>query len=177
MAAHPAARLPAEQRARRRPQIRRRLVVVLRPDRGLSVLVLDLRRFDDTQIFVVDQIGTHLFGTPACRGPEAPRVGRVLGATRRGREEVHRVSVDVTLLKVGRVFGYRVRVIVIDVDVVVVLGFGFNFGFDFVVLDDTVGRRRDWLVGDHRKGSGGFGFLDVVTSNDRDLAGQLRDRD
>jgi hypothetical protein len=42
------------------------------------------------------------------------------------------------------------------------------------------GRRacvRDWLVGDRRKGSGGFDFLDVVTSDDRDLAGQLRDRD
>jgi hypothetical protein len=45
------------------------------------------------------------------------------------------------------------------------------------VRDDTIRRRRDGLRNDRRNGSGGFGFLDVMISDDRDLAGQFRDRD
>src|SRR6185312_3760032 len=57
-----------------------------------------------------------------------------------------------------------------------------GFGFDVVVVDDAVRRRRHGLIGDHRDGSrgGGLGFVDfvrVLVPDERDLTGQLGDRD
>ncbi len=157
------------------------------PDRGLGVLVLDLRRFDDSQILVVvDQIGTHLLGTPAYRSPEAPRVGCVLRATRRGCEEVHRVSVDLTLLEVGCVFGHRVGVVVIDViDVLDRRRRRASSSDSALPTDSTSSSWSTTPLVDAATGSsttagmrsGGFGFGDVVISDDRDLAGQFRDGD
>jgi hypothetical protein len=139
------------RRTRGGPQVRRGLTLGLLPDRGLGVLVLDLRRLCQAdggfkQFVVVDRIGAHLLGAPARRAAEAPRGGRVLRAARRRREEVHGVGVDVALLEVSRVVGYRAGVVVVGVGVLVRGGFGLEFGLSrrlelVDVAGDTVGGR------------------------------------
>ncbi len=141
--------LTAEQRARRRPQVGRQLVVVLLLERGLRVLVLDLRLIGQVErrieqvVVLVDRIGAHLLGT-VNRWREAPLAGGVFRPTRRGREEVHRVVVGVALLDVGGVVGDRVGVVVVDVfvDDFVDGGLGLDVGGLGLEVVDGFGLER-----------------------------------